>query len=89
MGRNFRRGEPSALRHIKGIIILKNLVVVSTIDEYLITIDLHSVKGTSVGYDFLEMNTLKLLINAQQRIVELISRFPYVVIEIPPKMNKF
>jgi hypothetical protein len=63
---------PFAFGNVEGVVVLEDAVVVAAVDQYLVAVDLHRVEGSSVRHDFLEMDALELVIDAQQGVVELI-----------------
>lgn len=60
------------------MIILQDHVVIPSINEYLIAVDLHDMKRAAIWHQLLELHLLKLRVDLQQRIIELVSRFAWI-----------
>lgn len=68
------------------MVVLEDHVVVAPVDEDLVAVDLHDMEGAAVGHELLELHLLKLGVDLEQRVVELIPGLALVGAPVPPKM---
>lgn len=48
------------------MIVLKDDVVIASVDEYLIAVDLHDMKRAAIGHQLLELHLFELRVDLQQ-----------------------
>lgn len=55
------------------MIVFENAIIIASINENFIAVNLHSVESTAIRNDFLEVHSLKFVVYAKQGVVEFVT----------------
>lgn len=84
---NSRRREPHPLGGVKNVIILKNNLVMSSVDNQLVSISSRAMEGSLIRHKFLRLHNAKLMdVNFSESVCKIIVYSSCIMRDLPPKI---
>ena len=82
----FVRSQPFVVWNIEGYIVIKNFLIVTSIDQYFIAVDLHVMRSPPIWNGLQQLQFIKSWVDFDQSVDILAPRLTLITSQIPPKI---